>query len=162
MNNTIKQIMSELEAKFAPFDQQVLESDIAFAKESFIRLQAAKAEYAHLSHNSFAYYPKLFDAAGGKTMFHIIQYGVGKGTVEFLTKNAKARSEKRNLKIAKKLQDASVTSITETNYVSTSDGFNGVYRVDTDAGEKVILINTIYAGGYNIQQAHLRVLVKVK
>ena len=77
-------------------------------------------------------------------------------------KNAKARSEKRNAKIAKKIEESGATSVTSGEIVYSNDGFDGVFVLETDKGTKKLTINTILSGGYNIQCLHYRTLVKIK
>ena len=76
-------------------------------------------------------------------------------TKKVFEKNCKATANKRNASIAKKLEKAEVTG---SAVVRTEDGFNGVFNINT----KKVTIETVYAGGYNIQCLHLRVLVKIK
>lgn len=81
---------------------------------------------------------------------------------EFMEKNCEATAKKRNASIARKLEKAGVTEVINEDYTYTKDGFNGCFVVETDKGRKVATVDTIYAGGYNIQCLHLRVLVRVK
>lgn len=81
---------------------------------------------------------------------------------EFIEKNCAATVAKRNATIAAKLEKAGVTEVVSEQFTYTKDGFDGVFVVNTDAGMKRVKINTIRAGGYNIQCLHLRVLVSVK
>lgn len=98
--------------------------------------------------------------AGGKTWYNVFRYGYNNQVEEFVTKNCKAIAESRNANIAKKLDG--VTEVLSTEVAYSRDGFNGTFKVNTNKGVKTVTIQTIYAGGYNIQCFHQRTLVKVK
>ena len=72
------------------------------------------------------------------------------------------RCLERDYKIAEKLVGIKVTAIEEVKVISAVDGYNGHFAVETAQGRKIIEINTIFAGGYNIQRLHERVLVTIK
>ena len=77
---------------------------------------------------------------------------------EFVAKNVAKMIANRNDRIVKALNKNGVTEIPEFNLLHGSNGFEGAFKV---AGYWVT-INTILAGGYNIQCLHQRTLVKVK
>ena len=76
-------------------------------------------------------------------------------------KDAEATIKSRNSKMAKKLEDFGINEIYKTNLIMTSNGFDGHYNVRTDKGDKVIRIQTVLCGGYNIQALHYRTLVNI-
>lgn len=162
----LKTIMTELSAKFADMDAKIEEDSVRWGLE---RKQAVR-DYMHkeefnkikTEQGTQAAYAMGFAIAGGKTWYNVFYGRNDEMVAEFMRKNAKATATKRNASIAKKLEKAGVTELLETTYTDTKDGFNGVYVVNTDAGKKVVTIQSIYAGGYNIQCLHQRVLVKVK
>ena len=74
-------------------------------------------------------------------------------------KETKQKHEKRNYKIAEKLIKAGVTNIDAINFeIEYGNDFTGSWIID---GHKVT-IKVIFAGGYNIQCLHNRVLCNVK
>jgi hypothetical protein len=163
MNETVKQIISDLDEVFAPMDKEVLEASQVWAKERVAAIKAFKEseEYRSLRFDSGKLYSKLFALAGGKTWYNVF-YGRNEAMIEeYIVKNCAAIVESRNTSIAKKLMKANVTEVTDKKFVRTNDGFNGTFVVMTDAGQKCVTIQTIRAGGYNIQCLHLRVLTKV-
>ena len=164
MTTTTQQIIDNLNQVFKKFDDEVLESSKKWAQERVEAIREFKMsdEAKHLRRDQYAYYTKLFALAGGKSWYNAFD-GRSKSMIEeFMEKNHQNTIEKRNASIAKKLEKAGVTEILSEEYVYTKDGFNGIFRVNTDTGVKCVSIDTIYAGGYNIQCLHLRVLVKVK
>ena len=164
MTTTTQQIIDNLNQVFKKFDDEVLESSKKWAQERVAAIREFKMsdEAQHLRHNQYAYYTKLFALAGGKSWYNTFD-GRSKSMIEeFMEKNHQNTIDKRNASIAKKLEKAGVTEVLSEEYVYTKDGFNGIFRVNTDAGVKRVSIDTIYAGGYNIQCLHLRVLLKVK
>lgn len=162
MSNVIKNILAQLDEVFKDMDARVLEKSKEWALErreatyEFLKSDDAKAM------SSTTKYLKAFDVAGGKTWYNKL-YGNDDATIlAFVEKNCKAIADKRNHNIAKKLEKAEVTEVVSSEFVNTNDGFNGVFMINTNNGVKKVTIETVYAGGYNVQCLHLRVLVKVK
>lgn len=155
-------IMSKLEEVFAPFDAKVLEETQVWATERKAAIGEFYANNSQREMGVWAYYDALHRISGGKTWFNVLSPRNARQIAEFVVHNCKATADKRNANIAKKLVAAGVTEVVSSDFANTKDGFNGTFVVNTNAGRKVVTVNTIFAGGYNIQCAHLRVLTKVK
>jgi len=162
--NATAAIIAKLNEVFAPMDAKVLEQSKEWAKgrAQAIRDFKASDEYQAIRRDAFALYAKLYAIAGGKTWYNVFNGNSAAIIEEFVTKNCAAIAAKRNANIANKLEKAGVTEVVSEEFHHTNDGFNGVFVVNTNAGRKSVRIETIYAGGYNVQCLHLRVLVKVK
>lgn len=161
----IASIMNKLEVVFAPFDATVLVRSQAWAKNRVAAIKSFKESddaKEMCRRDNARYYGTLFAVAGGKGWYNALNGRSPSMVEEFMVKNCKAIAEKRNFNIAKKLQKVGVTEVISEEFVLSSDGFDGVFAVNTNNGEKRVIINTIGAGGYNIQCYHLRVLVKIK
>lgn len=159
-----KAIEKALAPIFAELDAKVLAQSLVWVEERAAALVEfmASDEYQELRRDAFKVYPRMFDICGGKTWYTVINSNGVAGRKTFVEKNCKAIAAKRNATIANKLEKAGVTEVKTEQVSYTKDGFNGFFVVDTNTGEKHVKIQTIYAGGYNIQCAHLRVLCKVK
>lgn len=164
--NAAKTIVEKLNEVFAPMDAQVLSNTQVWAKERVAALKEFKTteEYKELNKKGAwgGVYDRLFSIAGGKGWYNIFEGRSASMIEECVAKHCAAVVAKRNHSIATKLEKAGVVDVISEEVTYTSDGFNGVYVVNTDAGKKVVRIETIRAGGYNIQCLHLRVLVSVK
>lgn len=155
--------MEKLDEVFAPMDAIVVEAAKKWGVERFEAVKAfiCTKEYKQIT-NTTAKYDKLHEIAGGKTWYNIFN-GRNKILIEeFMVKNCEMVVKKRNVSIAKKLEKAGVAEVLGETLYDTKDGFNGFFKVVTDKGIKNVNVETIMAGGYNIQCLHLRVLVKVK
>lgn len=163
--NVIAKIIEQLDqAIFAEMDARVLEETKLWAigRTKAIHEYTSSEEYKDRSIHYSVKYEKLFAIAGGKTWYNIFDGRNQEMIDEIIVKHCAAVAKRRNASIAKKLEKAGVTEALELTFESSHDGFHGVYRINTNAGEKRIIIESIYAGGYNIQCLHMRVLVKVK
>lgn len=160
-----KQIIAALNNVFADMDAKVLEGSKKWAlgRVEALREFNKSEEYQELrKRGAEALYARKFGIAGGKTWYNTF-YGRSLTDIEeIMAKHCARTVASRNASIAAKLEKAGVTQVTDSSFSHTADGFNGVFKVDTDKGPKTVTVDTIYAGGYNIQCLHLRVLVKVK
>ena len=164
----MKQILEALDKGFKAFDDKGLESDIAY----FLKLKADFRAYEEseegiqfrkqtIRTDPWGYYAELYRRCGGKTNYAFIKES-DKRIVEIVTKDHNFKIARRNIKISKKLAESNITEVNESKVTMSDDGFNGYFKVVTDKGVKFVNIDTIYAGGYNIQRFHCRVLVKIK
>ena len=156
-------IIASLNEAFAQMDTEVAEKAVKWGVERAAAVVAFRQseEYQTMRKNAWVLYPHMHSIAGGKTWYNVFEGRNDAMIAEFMIKNAQATADKRNASIAKKLAALNVKEVVSTVYTRTNDGFNGCFVVETDAGKKTITIDTIHAGGYNIQCFHLRVLVKV-
>ena len=157
----VSTIIDRLNEIFTPIDAKIVENTKHWAAGRVEAIAEFKksAEGMALRRNQFAYYDRLYAIAGGKTWYRAL---TGGNWNEFVEKNCAATVAKRNASIAKKLNQAGVIEVLGQEFTKTADGFNGIFIVNTDKGEKRVIIETILAGGHNIQCLHNRVLVKVK
>lgn len=161
--NAKQQIINKLNEVFAPLDADVLENSQKWAVGRMAAIKTFKEtdEYQLIRRDAFKLYARLFDIAGGKTWYNVFNGRSAAMVAEFVEKNCAATVAKRNASIAGKLTKANVSEVISEEFARAPNGFDGVFVVMTDAGKKVVTINTIIAGGYNIQCRHLRVLVRV-
>jgi len=162
--NATEKIINNLCEVFASMDAEVLAASQIWAKGRVAALREFREseECKALRRDQHKFYARLFAIAGGKTWYNAFDGRNATMIEELMEKNCAAVVKKRNATIAAKLEKAGVTEVVSESYTHTKDGFDGVFVVNTDAGRKCVTINTIRAGGYNIQCLHLRVLVKVK
>lgn len=163
MSNALK-LMNEIRAVLAGYDAKVLQSLIDSIP---VRRAAKKAVQERWNAGEFKgqyasnhYACACLEAVGGKVWSNLLEWG-NADLIEKLTKQEAAKAEARAAKIAAKLAKEGIQAVTDAAADSTSDGFNGWWKVETDQGAKFVKLEVIGAGGYNIQCYHYRVLCKV-
>lgn len=166
MTNIIETIITDLNKALITFDADNAAKARAWAKARVTALKAFIDEHKseRRGMGEWAWYEKVFAVAGGKTWYNVFNGRNEEMINEIVDKNSAAIVAKRNVLIAKKLAKFNVVSVGESIYAQAHDGngFNCLIRIETDNGPKVVEVDTICAGGYNIQCLHNRTLVKVR
>ena len=163
MENLIKQI----EAAFADSDAQSISNVPAYmeeARELFRTMQRAYFDanqaYRRKEISEYERYKAQEEFYSTFSKQFISDYDWGKDEqIAREIKKVQATHEARNVRIATKMAKAGITSIDADDFtILYGKDFTGLWIID---GFQV-KIQVIWAGGYNIQKLHHRVLVSVK
>lgn len=163
MNDALTNMINQLNEVFKDLDARLVKESVDWIMkhyEAYMEYMNSD-EYADRSLSYDERSKREIAIAGGKTyrdMFNRSEEEVKKHA----TKKAQAVIKSRNTSIANKLIKSEITQVLESHFTNTHDGFDGVFKVETNKGPKIVTISTIYAGGYHIQCFHMRVLVKVR
>lgn len=167
MQNTYQKIIAELEVAFAELDAQYIEGMKKKYEDAVLRVREVEGpKHKDFLKNDGSWdnidYKARYDYVGGKSLYKAVQGRSIEDAIEAGRKDAEHTIKCRNVKISKKLVAADITEVTDYQFARTSDGFHGTFVVETERGQKTVRIETILAGGYNIQCLHYRTLVKIK
>jgi hypothetical protein len=141
---------------FKDLDADMLERQIAWALDRKEALQQYEKNYNRDTDG--CYTTGAIELCGGKTWYDVFMGRSPQDIVGIVAKNVAAIIKKRNDRIVSALIKKGINEIPEFTLIHCSDGYEGTFIV---AGHKVH-IETILAGGYNIQCLHQRTLIKVK
>ena len=154
-------MLKQIEKAFAEVNTKMFERQLEWAKG---RIQAVK-EYREQAKKDGVHYmmitQRTVELYGGKGWCQtLMQHSnpESKNLAQTIQNNVDKLVANRNDRIVKALTKKGITEINDFELRSYGDGYEGTFIVD---GHNV-KIETILAGGYNIQCLHQRTLIKVK
>jgi hypothetical protein len=154
--SNMKHLITQLEKAFEKCDAYYLEQIPSQVEEMVNTWSDIKKKYYETHDRSeWKYLTCPYGAVFQKKAYY---YNL-QDHIKLDIKETKRKHENRNAKIAGKLEKAGITNIDAINFeVEYGNDFVGSWIID---GHKVT-IKVIFAGGYNIQCLHNRVLCNVK
>jgi len=182
---TYNSLLNEIHDALAPFDAQYKEMMLdRYSKaydsivESRDKMESEKAEaskhYSYMDErNPYTKHIRFVNQIlPRKAQQKLTEYGVADKDVflkfaeelvflKFAEELANHNITARNSRVAKKLDDANIKEVNGGSIERTNDGFNGLFKVNTDSGEKKVKVQTILAMG-DIQAPHYRTLIHIK
>lgn len=160
----IEKIIADLNIVLAQFDADNAARAREWAKGRVAAIAKYRAENQpnRRTMGEWKFYDGLFAVAGGKTWFNLFDGRNETMIDELMDKNSAAIVAKRNALIARKLAGLNISEIVSSSFAHKSGGIDCTIGINTDTGPRWIEIDTIVAGGYNIQCLHNRTLVKVR
>ena len=173
---TYNSLLNEIHDALAPFDAQYKEMMLdrySKAYDSIVqsrdKMESEKAEtsknYGYMDDsNPYTKHIRFINQIlPRKAQKKLTDYGVEKkeAFLQFAEELANHNISARNSRVAKKLDDANIKEVNGGSIEKTNDGFNGLFKVNTDSGEKKVKVQTILAWG-DIQAPHYRTLIHIK
>lgn len=156
-------IMNAMATQFTTNDEKYINNMVDWALGRKEAVNEFKKSPDYKTMDVWAKYDKLHTMCGGKTWFRIINDNNLVGLEAAVRKICYETINARNAKIASKLEKSGVIEVVgDGEVICSNDGFHGIFKVNTESGIKRVKIETILAGGYNVQCLHYRTLVNVK
>mgnify|MGYP003144361902 CR=1 FL=1 len=164
------EMQDQINKAFKELNAQMLERQMAWAmaaKDALTNFDAAEDEDLEFAKGKWGerseeyrhrVMERKIEICGGKKWWEQMYGGNKQMLAEFVAKNIAGIIESRDSRIIAALNKAGITEIPEFTLTHSSNGYEGIFNV---AGHTVS-IQTIIAGGYNIQCLHQRTLIKVK
>ena len=162
-NEIYKTLLKDISEVLSKYDVEVLVNILKYIPKRKEAIKKYASEHKDEKRSDvWGYYKAMWNIAGGKGWYSLLTEYTMEDIINKVTKIEKEKCECRNAKFALKLEKENITSIKECTRAYTSDGWEGIWRVETDKGIRIITMSVIGAGGYNVQCFHYRTLLKIK
>lgn len=152
-------LLEQLTAAFAEADAESIANIPAEVKESREQFRALQAELREMFPRDQDYEKRrsvLYRQVSKQTIKDVTEHGFD-GHVERVIKRTKRTHESRNQRIAQKFEKAGISEIDSDLVVLYGKDFCGKWII----GGHLVKLDVIWAGGYNIQCLHCRVLCTI-